>query len=242
MKLAALQPGYLPWLGFFEQVHHVDLFVVYDEVAYSSKSWRNRNRIKTPEGAVYLTVPVLARGPDFPLLKDVKIDTNQPWRRSHYGAISHNYARAEFFSRYHPFIKDLYEKEWESLVDLDMALIRFFAEELGIRTRVVLSSETGVEEAFRKSGKGSKKIDRAIFACKFFGADEFYNGKAGESLYSREEMEREGIRLTIQEFHHPVYRQLFGGFIPYLSVLDLLLNHGPESLSILSGKSAESVA
>lgn len=242
MKIAALQPGYLPWLGFFEQVYHVDLFVVYDMVSYSPRSWRNRNRIKTPNGPVYLTVPVIGGGPDFPLIRDVQVDNRHQWTRTHYGQVRYNYARAPFFSSYDPYFSELYSRSWDSLVELDMELIRFFVQELKIKTELVLASKAGVEESFQQS-EGEKSVqNRAIFVCQFFGGDELYNGNAGKTLYSPQAFESHGIRLTFQEYQHPVYSQLHGEFVPYLSVIDLMMNHGPDSLSVLTGDKERSVA
>jgi len=224
MRAGILQPGYLPWLGFFEQVARSDSFVLYDDVQYDKHGWRNRNRIKTANGVQWLTVPVLTTGKDKPLIRDVEIDNIYNWRRKHLTAIQANYAKAEFFSDVFGFFDSIYRKEWKLLVDLDIALILGILDMLGLPTSLRLSSELNIV---------GDRVSRLISICKVLGADVFYEGKSGENYIDEETFLAAGIRVEYQNYLHPAYKQLYGGFVPYLSIVDLLFNEGPRSLDIL---------
>ena len=120
--LVILQPGYLPWLGFFDQMRRSDVFVYYDDVQYDKHGWRNRNRIKTPSGPQWLTVPVRHSGLGSPRIVDVEIDSRTPWVRKHLASIRQAYAAAPFLRQYMPELEELLQRRWERLVDLDLAV------------------------------------------------------------------------------------------------------------------------
>lgn len=235
MKLGALQPGYLPWLGFFDQMAQVDQFLIYDEMLYTHYDWRSRNRIKGSQGEIWLVVPVKHH----PAVRicQVQIDNRKNWGRKHLNAMQMNYARAPFFRRYISYFRDLYTREWDKLVDLDMEIIRFCAAELGIITPVILASQLHLEDKFIHAGWAEdRRTERIIFFMKELGADVLFEGESGKSYINEEMMARAGCLVEYQSYQHPVYRQQFGGFIPYLSVVDLMFNHGDESLDILTGR------
>jgi hypothetical protein len=219
-----LQPGYLPWLGFFEQMWQADCFVFYDDVQYDKNGWRNRNRIKTPQGPHWLTVPVRAHLGD--AVKGVKIDNKQKWTEKQIKTIEQFYAQAPFFQEYFPAIRNILSAEYESLIDLDVALIEKINSMLGLNRKILFSSKL-------KSQDGGK-IGRLINICKEIGADAFYEGAAGANYIDDEEFAKNGIKIIYQDYKHPEYRQLYGKFEPYLSILDLLFNEGPDSLKILT--------
>lgn len=224
MRLAILQPGYLPWLGFFEQMYHSDIFVVYDNVQYDKHGWRNRNRIKTSNGAQWLTVPVLTKGQDKPLNRDILIDNKTNWGKKHLLSLRQNYSKAPCFKEYISFFEDTYSRQWDKLIDLDMHLIRRFAEILGIKSKIVFAS------SLQATGDA---VQRLISICKELGADTFYEGAAGKDYIDTKVFEKAGITLEFQDYQHPVYKQLYGDFLPYLSIVDLIFNHGSHSLEIL---------
>src|SRR5438105_3134011 len=111
-----LQPSYLPWLGYFAQMNRSDVFVVYDDVQYDKHSWRNRNRIKTPQGPLWLTVPVLTRGQNKPTNRDIAIDNSTDWPRKHLQTIRQNYTRAKFFDDYIGLVEQIYSRAWSFLI------------------------------------------------------------------------------------------------------------------------------
>lgn len=223
-----LQPGYLPWLGFFEQIHRSDIFVLYDDVQYDKHGWRNRNRIKTPQGPLWLTVPVEASLRERPLINDVRIDNRQQWRRKHLGSIRQSYSGARHFERYIGFFEEGYSREWEFIVDLDLHFITLLCRLLGLGDRqLVRSSDLQVE---------GERDERLLSICRRFEADKFYEGAAGRSYIDTAMFAAGGVRVEFQDYRHPVYEQCHGEFVTYLSVIDLLFNHGDESLAILTGE------
>ncbi|MDP2922438.1 MAG: WbqC family protein [Candidatus Omnitrophota bacterium] len=225
MTIGILQPGYLPWLGFFEQLQKSDIFVLYDDVQYDKGSWRNRNRIKTAKGIQWLTIPVSVKFLEKPLIHEVKIDDSSHWRKKHLLALRFNYSKAQFFNECMGIFEDAYKKEWDYLVDIDKHFIIKIAEYLCIDT-------TKIRRSSQLKLKGDK-IERLISLCKLFGADTFYEGYAGKNYIDEKIFAKEGIKVIYQEYQHPVYRQLYGEFVPYLSVVDLLFNCGPKSLEII---------
>jgi hypothetical protein len=126
----------LPWLGFFDQMRRADVFVYYDDVQYDKHGWRNRNRIKTQSGPMWLTVPVLHAGRGLPRILDVEIDNRRPWARKHVESIRQAYARAPFLTRYLPALEALLQRKWERLVDLDVAAAGHLADWFGLQRRV----------------------------------------------------------------------------------------------------------
>ena len=216
--VVVLQPGYLPWLGFFDQVRRADVFVYYDDVQYSKHGWRNRNRIKTQNGPLWLTVPVRHSGEGFPKILDVEIDGRTPWARKHVASLRQAYARAPFLSRYLPALEELLLRKWERLVDLDLACADLMASGFGLlRPRIERSSVLGI---------GGERSERLVNICRYFGASAYLD----VGLF-----ERNGIPVEWQRYTHPTYPQLHGEFVPYLSALDLLFNCGEEAPLIAFG-------
>lgn len=237
MRIGALQPGYLPWLGFFDQVARSDLFVLYDDLPYARDSWRNRNRIKTAQGALWLTVPVVNEGLSRKTIREVEIREHDNWRERHWQAIERSYRRAPHFGAHADFFARLYVRPWRFLVELDLEIISYLLGTLGIATKVVLSSEEGLERDFLASRGGvTEPTERIGFLCQRLGANRFLEGALGRTILEPDRLAAQGITLEFHDYTHPRYRQLFGPFIPYLSVIDLLMNHGEESLAILTGQ------
>lgn len=225
MRIGILQPGYLPWLGFFEQLYRSDVFVIYDDVQYDKHGWRNRNRIKTQRGAQWLTVPVEMKFEEHPVIREVRIDNRRNWRKKHLESIRQNYSKAGFFEEYISLFEKAYALEWEYLVDLDM----HFIEEIS----VLLGLDTGKIHQSSKLGVSGGRTERLIKICHKLGTDTFYEGSAGRNYIDEEEFAAAGIKVEYQNYNHPVYDQLYGEFVSHLSVIDLLFNHGGDSLPIL---------
>lgn len=205
-----------------------DIFVIYDDVQYDKHSWRNRNRIKTPKGAHWLTVPVLLKFDEHPLINEVRIDNGGNWRKKHLFTIGQSYSKAPFYRQYLPFFEEAYARDWEYLIDLDIYFIIRIAESLGIETsRIIKSSPMAIT---------GDRIGRLIAICKRLKADTFYEGASGKNYIDEERFLAEGIRVVFQDYRHPVYPQLYGEFIPHLSIIDLLFNHGEKSLSIVTNQ------
>jgi hypothetical protein len=224
VTIAVLQPGYLPWLGFFDQMQRADIFVLYDDVQYDKHSWRNRNRIKTPMGAQWLTVPVRHSGLNWPALDQVRIDNGQPWARKHITFLKQTYSRAPYVKAYLPALERVLSQPWGRLLDLDVAIIELLADWLDVRTPVVLASSLGV---------GGERSARLLGICAHFGATRYLSGDAARDYLDQGAFARAGVDIVWQQYAHPVYSQLHGAFVSHLSAIDALLNCGEDAATLL---------
>ncbi|MBI1846963.1 MAG: WbqC family protein [Candidatus Rokubacteria bacterium] len=223
MKIAIHQPHYLPWLGYLAKWAAADLFVFLDTVQYEKNGWQNRNRIKTPQGARWLTVPVRARL-GMPIA-DVAVDTEQPWPRRHWRAVEHAYARAPAFGAHGAALRGLYARPWPRLAPLAAASAEWLARAAGIAVPVVAASTLGVTE--------TDATGRLVSICRAVGAGTYLAGQEGATYMDLAHFREAGIEVWRQRYEHPRYPQLHGEFVPFLSGLDLLLTHGDASLGIL---------
>jgi hypothetical protein len=229
MRIAVLQPGYLPWLGFFDQELSVDTFVLYDDVQYDRRGWRNRNRIKSPDGPVWLTVPVEQKGKYEQIIRDVKIDNDRPWKKKHLGSIESFYKKSPYFDTLFPELSDIIGRDWEYLWELDFELIKWMNRVIGVGTPIKLASELHVT---------GEKSERLLAICHALKADEYYTGAAARhyldiALFNASWEVEGGIAVYFQEYVHPVYPQLYGGFVSHLSALDLLMIAAPQAKEII---------
>lgn len=224
--LAVLQPGYLPWLGFFDQLRRSDVFVYYDDVQFDKQGWRNRNRIKTSQGVRWLTVPVSHKGGLAQKILDVEIDHATPWAKKHMASLYQSYAQAAYSGNYLPSLERVLGGRWKYLVDLDMAVVELMRGWLGVDTPIYRSSQLGI---------GGARNQRLLNLCKHFGATVYLSGNAAKSYLDVELFADQGITVHWQDYAHPTYRQLHGEFVPYLSALDMLLNMGQASGDALRG-------
>ena len=225
MILTAHQPSYLPWLGLFAKIVKSDVFVFADTVNYSSRGWSNRNKIRTVDGWMWLTVPVHGQGNGCQPFTEIKIDNTQEWRRKHWKSIEMNYSRAPYFHLYRDFFEETYSREWIYLTDLNEHITRFLMEVLGIRVKFVKASTSLKLEG----SKSSLVLDM----CLKMNADVFIFGSSGKNYVNVEDFKSAGIKVVFQDYKHPTYPQFHGKFISHLSVIDLLFNCGPKSLDIL---------
>ena len=218
-----LQPGYLPWLGFFDQLREADVFIYYDDVQYDKHGWRNRNRVKGPDGPVWLTVPVRTHGRGRPRVCEVEIDGAR-WARQHVGTLRHCYARAAHARPYLDELEELLMRPWRLLAELDVAAVALACRWLGLEREMVRASALGVE---------GERSERLVALCGRVGAARYFSGAAARDYLDLGAFARAGVAVEFQEYRHPVYPQLFGAFVPYLSVVDLVLNAGSSSRSVL---------
>ncbi|QTA84487.1 WbqC family protein [Desulfonema magnum] len=235
MKIGALQTAYLPWLGFFDQIFQCDLFIIYDDLQYTKKDWRNRNKIKTSDNAQWLTVPVVSKNSHKKKINEIDIAPDMPWAEQHWQAIKMNYSKSPFFNQYADFFYNLYKNSWTKLSPLNREIIDTCLDWLKIRTKVLYSSESGIEQDYLSwCGGRPDATERICYLCNRFNAWYFLEGPAGKNYVREDILKDAGICLEYHNYPHPVYHQRFGRFIPYLSVVDLLFNHGNESLAILT--------
>lgn len=218
------QPTYLPWLGYFDLMDCADVFVLLDTVHFEKQSWQQRNRIKTGEnGSKWLTVPVVqGLGQK---IADVRTKTSSPWRRKHWGTIDQHYRKTPYWKQYSDELSDLYFREWDFLFDWNLALITFLKEKFGIATEIARASNIPVS---------GDRVGLLVNICRYLRAD-VYLSPVGSAAYIEENniFLSESITLIYQQYTHPVYRQLYGEFMPHMSAIDLLFNEGPASLGII---------
>ncbi len=224
MILSAHQPVYLPWLGLFHKVALADTFVWFDDVQYLPKDWNNRNKIKTPQGATWLTVPVETQGHREKPIREIRINNREPWRRKHWRSISLNYKAAPYFDSYAPFLEQVYSSEREYLSELNEHMFRWFLSVLGIDVKLLRASELHFE---------GTKSDLVLDMSRRLNAELYMFGALGRDYAETDKFAAAGIQVMFQDYSHPVYPQLHGAFISHLCILDALFNCGRESLSIL---------
>jgi hypothetical protein len=201
------------------------MFVYFDDVQYQTKDWNNRNKIKTPQGDIWLTVPVLNKNHYEIKVKDIEIDDKIPWARKHFKSIMLNYKKAKYYDKYIGFFEELYSKKWDKLTDLNEYMLKGFLKMLGLDIPIRKLSGLNLT---------SKKSELVLEMCKKMGANFYIFGIQGNNYADKEAFKREGIDIYFQDYKHPVYEQVHGNeFSPYLSVIDLLFNCGDDSLKII---------
>jgi hypothetical protein len=224
VNVVILQPSYIPWRGYFDQIDRADLFIFYDDVQYDKRGWRNRNQIKTPEGKQWLTVPVHSRGAqveNIPI-NQIRIAWDSSWNENHLKALQHAYARAPHFTRYLPLLENFYRRRDEFLADFTIDFTVALTRELGnTHTRFSRSSQiTRIE---------GKKTDRLIQILQAVGATHYLSGPSARDYIEMEKFATAGITFEYIEYNYPEYPQLYPPFDSYVSILDLLFMTGPEA-------------
>lgn len=224
-RVAIMQPTYLPWCGYFALMQSVDLFIFFDSVQFARRSWQQRNQIKTAKGAQWLTVPVVTKGKRDQTIAEVEIDSSAHFASAHRKSIELNYSRAPFFDALAPDVLSLIEKPRELLAELNIDLILQMKEMLGIATPVAQSSEL--------SGAGVK-ADLLASLCSNVGASEYVSPPGSRDYIEQSDaFDKIGVPVRYLQFAHPEYPQLFDGFLPYMSTIDMLFNYGHQSLSLI---------
>jgi hypothetical protein len=215
--LAAHQPQYLPWLGYFEKIDRADRFVLLDTVQFKKNEWQNRNRIRTADGWAWLTVPVHYR---FPMrIDEVRIDDATPWRRKQIASVRQAYARAPHKAPLFDGLETLLAKPVRGLADLNAKSVFLLAGLLGIRTPMVPASLL--------PPMPEQADERLIALCRHFGCSTYLAGAGGRDYMNLDAWRAAGIAVEFQDFRHPLYRQCHPGFEANLSALDVLFNEGP---------------
>ncbi len=228
MKTVAIhQPNYLPWAGYFYKMLACDDFVFLDDVVMATRSFSNRNRIKTKDGILWLTVPCKYAWGET-LIKDVSI-ADQRWRKKHLRTLEESYRKATYLYDYLPRLTEIILAEEASISKLNIRLIKQIADWLNISCSFHISSSLGVS---------SKSDDRIIELVKKLGGAIYLSGYGGANYQTEEKFKEENLDLIYYAFKPPTYPQLWGNFEAGLSVLDLLFNCGPDSRGILEHSGA----
>jgi hypothetical protein len=230
MKCVILQPSYIPWRGYFDQINRADVFIFYDDVQYDKHGWRNRNQIKTTQGRQWLTIPVHSSGvvkKSIPI-NQVEIDWSTPWNKSHWKALTFAYGRAPFFQNYAALLETFYRRHDLFLADFTIDLTVALAGELGIHHTHFLRSST-----MQASGQ---KTDRLVQILAQVGAKHYISGPSAKDYIDNEKLASAGITLEYIDYNYPEYPQVHPPFDPNLSILDLLFMTGPDALRYIAGE------
>lgn len=230
-KVAILQSDYIPWKGFFDIIDSVDEFIFYDEVQYTVRDWRNRNKIKTSKGAEWISIPVMSKGfrSDRLKISEAQI-VNGRWVNIHWQSIKHAYSKAPFFGEYKSIFEDLYNScvEEKFLCRVNYKFIYAINDILGIKTKLSFSQEYGLVE-----GKTEKLIDLCVKA----GATEYLSGPSAKNYIDEQLFKNAGIKLTWMDYSgYREYPQLYPPFEHGVSVLDLIFNTGPDAICYIRNK------
>ena len=218
--VAAVQSNYIPWKGYFDLINMADHFVLYDDVQYTTYSWRNRNKIKTPKGAEWLTIPVLHRSVD-QRIQDTEV-RGTFWRKKHWKSIVQSYRRAKYFDAYRGLFEELYLGADDLLLsDINRRFLTAVCGLLGIQTPLSWSREYNL---------GEGRIERVVDMCTQLGATEFLSGPTAKPYINEPLFTAAGIRVVWMDYGgYPRYNQLYcPPFIHEVSVIDLIFNEGAE--------------
>lgn len=235
MKCVILQPSYIPWRGYFHQIQKADLFVFYDDAQYDDRGWRNRNRIKTPGGPRWLTIPVLAAGTQIERtpICEVRICWDRPWARKHWTALQHSYGRAPYFDQYSALLRPFYDGRPDRLADFTIETTVALARAMGLTTRFLRSSSLKVSGA---------KTDRLLALLDAVGADHYISGPSARDYIDEEKVHAAGVTLEYMSYDYPEYPQLHPPYDGRVSILDLLFMAGPEAPRAIWAPPAGAVA
>jgi len=225
MILSTYQPYFAPFPGFFKKIMLSDVFVIMDSVQFPlGRSWLTRNRFKNDKGIYWIRIPVWRTGKGIQKINEVRICYGREWKEKLLKGLGMAYKNAPYFSEITQVWKDILEKEPELLLDLNLYLIRYVLDYLGIRRKILLLSELGIRD---------KEPELSLRICKMLGADRFLAQKSAKKYLNGELFKREGIELIFFNPRPPIYPQLWGEFIPNLSIFDLLFNCGKKAIEII---------
>jgi len=225
-KVAVLQSNYIPWKGTFDLIHLVDEFILYDDMQYTRRDWRNRNLIKTKDGLKWLTIPVEVKGKYDQKIKDTRIMGNA-WAKDHWKTLQHNYSAAKYFGEYKALVEKAYEEagKEEYLSRVNHRFLALLCGILGIKTKISWSMDYPLVEG---------KTERLVGLCRSAGADLYLSGPAAKDYLVEDLFRQAGIGLQYMDYSgYPEYPQLYGPFEHGVSVLDLLFNTGPEAIQYM---------
>ena len=220
-KVAISQSNYIPWKGYFDLINSVDEFVIYDDMQYTRRDWRNRNLIKTPNGTKWLSIPVEVKGKFTQAIREVKV-VNMQWKRGHLESLRHNYSKALYFRDYFEWFEDLLMGiESIYLSEINIKILKEINAQLGITTKISYSWD------YELLGDKTQKL---INICKQIGASEYVSGPSAKSYIDENLFKESSLKLSWFDYtNYPQYTQLYPPFIHNVSVLDLLFNVGENA-------------
>lgn len=218
-KVAILQSNYIPWKGYFDIINMVDEFILYDDMQYTRRDWRNRNKIVTSDGLLWLSIPVENKGKFYQKINETKI-ADEKWVDNHWRSLQSNYSKAKYFHEYAERIKNVYEqcRQEEYLSRINYSFIKEICAILGIKTKITWSSDYELVDG---------KTERLIGLVKDSQGDYYLSGPAAMDYIDDKLFEEAGIELAWMDYTgYPEYNQLSNKFEHGVSILDLIFNEG----------------
>ena len=220
-RVFIVQSNYIPWKGYFDAINLSDEFVIYDDVQYTRRDWRNRNKIKTSNGLLWLTIPVIVRGKYYQKISDTKI-ADKEWARRHWETIVNFYSRAAYFKEYRLLFEQLYlDCREEYLSRINYRFISAINNILGIKTKISWSSDYNLVEG---------KSERLLEICRQLKATEYLSGPSAKDYLDEALFLKENIKVSWMDYSgYPEYKQLFPPFEHSVSIIDLIFNEGQNA-------------
>lgn len=232
MRVGVIQSCYLPWRGYFDFIASVDVFVIYDDVQFTRKAWRNRNRVKTQDGFSWMTVPVVVHGR--PAIDEVAIaNVDKSWRDRHLALLTQSLGRAPYFQDALKLWTEGTAGVDTSLSHLNVTLLRTICQYLGIQTTLLNSRD------YHATGSGTVRM---INLLQELGATCYLSGPSASDYLEEETFAGQGIRLEYKSYDYAPYPQQFGDFVDGVTILDLIANMGPEAVTFLRTRTPDIVA
>jgi WbqC-like protein family len=223
--IAVVQSNYIPWRGYFDLINSVDEFILYDDVQYTIRDWRNRNVIKTSSGPLWLTIPVQVKGKYLQKIKDTRI-SDPAWRRRHWATIVHSYSRAKYFPMQKELFEELYLQADDKLLsEINYRFIVAICRILGIRTTISWSMDYNLI---------GDKTERLVHLCQQAGATAYLSGPLAKAYLDEELFRKEGIVVSYMDYSgYREYTQLYPPFLSQVSIIDLIFNEGPQATNYM---------
>ena len=219
--IAVHQPNYLPWIGYFYKMFHSDVFVLFDSTQYSKKSWINRNRIKTPKGPSWLSVPVMISKGHKQRINEIEVCNQFNWRNKHLKTIQNFYSSTPFFKYYKDEIENIYGQRYDKLITINLKIVNMIRKWLNIDNDLVLSSELNLHD----------EDNNNLGICKNLAGDVYLSGDGSDGYLNEGDFTENDINITYTSFTSPSYRQLFGENVDNISIIDMLFNNGADEIT-----------
>ena len=221
VEIAIMQPTFLPWIGYFSMIDRVDRFVYLDSVQFAKRSWQQRNRIKTPNGELMLSVPVLSKGKREQTIAEAQVDWDSGFSAKQLRSIETAYRGAPHFAQYFESLKMKLSEQAPSLADYTIGLIEFLCESFGITTPRERSSGLRAE---------GQKAELLAAICKELGATRYLSAPGSrEYIEESDAFGQAGVSVNYHDYAHPAYPQGAGEFLPYMGAIDLLFHCGGQA-------------
>jgi uncharacterized protein YozE (UPF0346 family) len=225
-KVAISQSNYIPWKGYFDSIALVDEFVLYDDMQYTKRDWRNRNKVKTPSGLKWLTIPVEVKGKFYQKINETKI-SDKEWNNNHLNSLKGAYSKSKCYKEVLPFIEELYKTATqETISEVNYHFITKICNYLEIKTKITFSSHYKLLD----EGKTEKLVD----LCDQLGATEYFSGPAAKNYMEESLFSKKNIKVSYYDYsNYSEYEQINGDFEHGVTILDLIFNEGKEASKYL---------